>query len=193
MNKIQSLPCFELRGDKVLLSYLELGKIVSTHGVKGELRVQYWCDSPEFFKSFDRVYLGKNGADERYVVSARPHGNIMLLTLEGVDDLDKANALRGRTVYVKREDAPLPSGRYFIAELIGCAVRDFDDHDTVYGVVKDVTNTGASDIWHIEKDGELYLLPSIPEIVKEVDVENNVAFIKPIPGIFGEEYEVRED
>lgn len=177
----------------MLLSYLELGKIVSTHGIKGELRVQYWCDSPEFFKSFTRVYLKKDGAGERRVLSARPHGNVMLLTLEGVDDTDKANALRGRTVYVKREDAPLPAGRYFIAELIGCTVRDADDAEKTYGVIKDVTNSGASDIWHIENDGRLYLLPSIPEIVKKVDVENGVALITPIPGIFGEEYEVRED
>lgn len=177
----------------MLLSYLELGKIVSTHGVKGELRVQYWCDSPEFFQSFTRVYLKKDGADERHVLSSRPHGNIMLLTLEGVDDLDKANALRGRTIYVKREDAPLEEGHYFIAELKGCTVRDVDDNELVYGVVKDVTNSGASDIWHIEKDGKIYLLPSIPEIVKKVDVENGVALITPIPGIFGEEYEIRED
>ena len=65
--------------------------------------------------------------------------------------------------------------------------------EKTYGVIKDVTNSGASDIWHIENDGRLYLLPSIPEIVKKVDVENGVALITPIPGIFGEEYEVRED
>ncbi|MBQ3897842.1 MAG: 16S rRNA processing protein RimM, partial [Clostridia bacterium] len=94
------------------LKYLELGKIVSTHGVRGELRVQYWCDSPEFFKSFETVYLKKDGQEPKKVLGARQHGNVMLLTLEGVDDLDKANALRGRVIYVERDKAPLAPGSY---------------------------------------------------------------------------------
>lgn len=178
----------------MLLKYLELGKIVSTHGVRGELRVQHWCDSPDFFKSFKTVYLGKNGSEPMTVLGARPHGNIMLLTLEGIDDLDKANTLRGKTIYVRREDAPLEEGHYFIAELIGCKVVDADDTAHEYGVVRDVLNTGASDIWQIKgKDGREYLLPSVPGIVEKVEVENDIAYVRPIKGIFDEGEEIRED
>ena len=114
------------------LEYLELGKIVSTHGVRGELRVQPWCDSPDFFKAFSTVYVGKNEKTEYKVMGARPHGNIMLLTLDGVSDLDAANELRGKTVLVKREDAPVEKGHYFIAELIGCKAVDADDSSHEY-------------------------------------------------------------
>lgn len=178
----------------MLLDYLELGKIVSTHGVRGELRVQHWCDSPDFFKSFKTVYLGKKGSEPMTVLGARPHGNIMLLTLEGIDDLDKANTLRGKTIYVKRADAPLEEGRYFIAELIGCKVLDADDESREYGIVKDVLNTGASDIWQIKDSaGKEYLLPSVPDIVIKVDVEHDVAYVRPIKGIFDEGEEIREN
>lgn len=177
----------------MLLKFLELGKIVSTHGVRGELRVQAWCDSPEFFKAFKTVYIGEKNKCEYAVKSARPHGNVMLMTLEGVDSIDAANLLRGKTVYVKRSEAPLEPGRYFIAELIGCRVLDADDEKHEYGVIKDVTNTGASDIWHIIKDGKEYLLPSVPGVVEEVNVEACVARIRPMRGIFEEAEEIRED
>lgn len=178
----------------MLQKYLELGKIVSTHGVRGELRVQHWCDSPEFFKSFETVYLGKNGQNPYKVLGARPHGNIMLLTLEGIGDIDTANTLRGKIIYVDRDKAPLPEGSYFIAELIGCSVVDADDESKVYGKVVDVLNTGASDIWQIKGiDGKEYLLPSIPDIVISVDVANDIAKVRPIKGIFDEGEEIRED
>ena len=177
----------------MLLEFLELGKIVSTHGVRGELRVQAWCDSPEFFKSFRTMYIGKKEKREYAVKGARPHGNIMLLTLEGVDNLDTANELRGKTIYVKRSEAPLEPGRYFIAELIGCRAVDADDESREYGIIRDVTNMGASDIWHIEKDGREYLLPSVPEVVISVDVDSEVAKIRPMRGIFEEAEEIRED
>lgn len=178
----------------MLLKYLELGKIVSTHGVRGELRVQHWCDSPEFFKSFKTVYLGKNGQNPYKVLGARPHGNIMLLTLEGINDIDAANTLRGKIIYVERDKAPLEPGSYFIAELIGCSVIDADDQSKIYGKVTDVLNTGASDIWQIKgNDGKEYLLPSIPEVVISVDVKNERALVCPIKGIFDEGEEIRED
>lgn len=177
----------------MLLEYLELGKIVSTHGVKGEMRVQHWCDSAEFFQSFKTVYLGKNGSDPRTVLGARPHGNVMLLTLDGVTDVDMANALRGKIIYVKRSEAPLPEGRYFIAELKGCEVIDADS-GKAYGKIVDVINNGATDIWNIKgNDGKEYLLPSIPGVVIKVDVAECKTLVRPIKGIFDEGEEIRED
>ena len=177
----------------MLLEYLELGKIVSTHGIKGELRVQPWCDSPDFFMGFETVYLDKKDNTEYTMKSSRPHGNVMLMTLDGIDDVDKAAALRGKIIYVKRADAPLEPGRYFIAELIGCRVVDADDESLCYGEITDVTNTGASDIWHISKENKEYLLPSIPEVVISVDVASNLAKIKPLRGIFEEAEEIHGD
>lgn len=177
----------------MVLEYLELGRIVSTHGVRGELRVQHWCDSAGFFQSFQTVYLGKNGTMPFRVLGARQHGNVMLLTLEGIDSMEKANTLRGKIIYVDRNDAPLAPGSYFIAELKGCQVKDADTGH-VYGSVSDVFNTGASDIWQIKgTDGREYLLPSIPGVVVSVDVANDEALVRPIKGIFDEGEEIRED
>lgn len=179
----------------MLKKYLELGKVVSTHGVRGELRVQSWCDSPEFFNRFKQkqVYLGKNGADPYTMLGSRPHGNIVLVTLEGVKDLDAANALRGRIIYVKREDVELPEGRYFVAELKGCTVSDADT-GVVYGKVTDVSNTGATDIWTVKgENGTEYLMPIIPGILVSTDVEQEQITVRPIPGIFNDAEEIRED
>ena len=173
------------------LEYLELGKIVGTHGVKGELRAEAWCDSPDFFASFKRIYVDSK---EMKVIGARPHGNIMLLKLQGVEDIDTANTYRGKKILVKREDANVEEGHYFIAELLGSKVVDANDESHEYGKIVDVTNTGASDIWHIKKDGQEFLFPAAEDFVESVDIENSVAKIKPIRGMFSEEAEeIRED
>ncbi len=76
--------------------YLELGKVVGTHGVRGELRVNPWCDTPDFARRFKTLYWDKNGEKPVTVLSCRPHGNIVLLRLEGVESMEAAQALRGR-------------------------------------------------------------------------------------------------
>ncbi|NLL63827.1 MAG: 16S rRNA processing protein RimM [Ruminococcaceae bacterium] len=177
----------------MLLSYLELGQIVGTHGIKGELRVQPWCDSFEFFESFKNIYLSKDDKNPYKVLGVRPHGNIVLLTLAGVDDVEMANTFCSKIIYIKREDAKIEKGRYFIAELIGCRVMDVDTKRE-YGIVKDVINHGASDIWHIQSnDGKDYYLPSIPGVVVEIDVASDLALVRPIKGIFEEAEGIHEN
>ncbi len=176
----------------MLLEYLELGKIVNTHGVRGELKVDPWCDDPSYFDYFEDVFVGKKGENSYYIENSRPHGNMVLLKLEGIDDMDQANLLRNKVLYVRREDAPIEEGRYFVAELIGCTVSDADTAET-YGTIQDVTNTGATDIWHIKKDGKMYYMPLIPGILVDADVANNKVTVRPIPGIFTTAEEIRND
>ena len=107
----------------MIKDYLEIGQIVGTHGVRGELRVQPWCDSPEFFKKFKTLYYDAHGEKSVGVVCARPHGNIALLRLDGCDTVEKAASLRGKVLYMRRSDAHLKKGDWFIAELIGCPRR----------------------------------------------------------------------
>lgn len=172
----------------MLKEYLELGQIVSTHGVHGEMRVQPWCDSPEFACSFKKVYFDETGEKPVKVLSSRPHGNIALMKLEGIDTVEKAAAMRSRVLYMARKDAKLPEGSYFIADLIGCEVIDADDKTAVYGRLSDVSQTGANDVWHITgKNGKEYLMPAIPLIVIETRVEEEKIFIRPIKGIFDDE------
>ena len=103
----------------MIKDYLEIGQIVGTHGVRGELRVQPWCDSPEFFKKFKTLYYDAHGEKSAGVVGARAHGNIALLRLDGCDTVEKAASLRGKVLYIRRSDAHLKKGDWFIAELIG--------------------------------------------------------------------------
>lgn len=171
----------------MIKTFLELGQIVGTHGVRGEVRLNPWADSPEFVKQFKELYYDDNGEKSVKVVSARPHGNVVILKLEGVETVEAASALRNRVLFMRRADARLSQGTFFISELVGCDVLDADDNSVSYGVLSDVSKTGANDVWHIEKDGREYLIPAIPPVVIKTDVESNKIFIRPLKGIFDDE------
>ena len=169
----------------MLKDYLSVGQIVGTHGVRGEMRVQPWCDSPDFLKQFKTLYYDPRGEQSVKVVSARVHGSVVLLTLEGIDAMEKAQAKRGTVLYMRRADARLPEGFYFVDELCGCRVFDADS-GTEYGVIAEVTPTGANDVWHIKKDGKEYLFPAVAAFLGEVDVAADRVTVRPIKGIFDE-------
>lgn len=171
----------------MIKEYLELGQIVSTHGVKGEVRLNPWCDTPEFVKKFKTLYFDKNGEKSVSVLSARPHGNVAILLLDGVDDIDKARALRNTVLYMKRSDAKLPKGTWFIQELVDCTVFD-NNNDKELGIISDVSETGANDVWHIKTpNGNEVLIPAIKDVVVSVDVESGIVKINPLKGLFDDE------
>lgn len=170
----------------MILKFLEIGQIVGTHGVNGEMRVQPWCDSPDFFKGFKTLYFDKDGQKEIKVISSRPHVNMVLLKLDGIDTVEEAMAMRNKILFVKREDAKIEKGSYFIQELIGCKVFDADSNKE-YGILSDVSQTGANDVWHIKLADKEYLIPAIPDVVISTDVENDIIKIRPLKGIFEDE------
>ncbi len=164
--------------------YLELGQIVGTHGIKGEIRVNPWCDSPDFAKFFKTVYFDSKGAQPVKVSACRPHGNVILMKLENINSMNDAEKMKNRILYIRRDDANLPDGTWFIEELIGCDVFDADN-EKLYGKISDVSSTGANDVWHITDDNnDEYLIPSIKEVVIEVNIEENYVKIRPMKGIF---------
>ncbi len=171
----------------MIKEFLEIGEIVGTHGVRGELRVNPWCDSPSFMTKFKTLYFDGNGGCAVQIKAARPHGNIVLLTIDGVSTVEDAQKLRGKILHMKRSDAKLPKGSYFIAELIGCDVVDADNPEKLYGTLCDVSETGANDVWHIQNSGKEYLIPAIPDVVIETDVAANKVVIRPLKGIFDDE------
>ena len=178
----------------MIKAFLEAGKIVSVHGLRGELRVQPFCDSGEFLKKFKTLYFDKKGEKAVRVISVRPHGNVVIMKLEGTDTVEAANALRGKMLYLKREDARLREGQYFISELIGCSVYDADDESILYGKISDVSFTGANDVWHIKNEsGREYLIPAIPPVIIDTDVESETVKIRPLKGIFDGEVNGDED
>lgn len=167
----------------MIKEYLELGQVVGTHGVRGELRFNPWADSPDFASQFKTLYTDRDGTNS-IRVKARPHGNVVLMKIEGIDTVEAAAALRDRIFYMKRSDAQLPDGTWFVQELIGCGVFDVDNGKQ-YGILTDVSETGANDVWHItDGQGTEYLLPAIKQVVIETDVANDRILIRPMKGIF---------
>ncbi len=166
--------------------YLETGKIVGTHGVKGMARVQVWADSPEFLSKFKCVYTDKDGQNKLEIKKAQAHGNVSIVAFKGIDTIEEIEKLRGTVLYIDRKDAKLPKGRYFIADLIGCKVLDADTNEPL-GTITDVSETGANDVWHIEKDDKEYLVPAIPPVIIDVKVDDEIVVIRPLKGIFDDE------
>ncbi len=163
---------------------IETGKVVGTHGVRGALRVQPWCDTPEFLCGFKVLYLkNKENYETVKVKSSRPHGNIVIMELDGITTIDMAEALRGKVLYLDRNSLNLDDDRYLICDLIGCEVYNMDNNQLI-GKITDVSKTGANDVWHITNDKGEFLIPAIEQVVISVDVDAEKVTIKLLDGIF---------
>jgi len=165
--------------------YLEAGQIVGTHGVRGEVRVQPWCDSPQQSAGFKKLYWDAAGK-QPVKVKGRPHKNIALVTLEGVDTVEAAQVLRGKMLYVDRRDLKLPKGHYLVQDLIGLTVVDADSGET-YGTLTDVSQTGANAVYHMATDKGEVLIPAIPDIVIEIDLKREILRLRPMKGLLDDD------
>lgn len=163
---------------------LESGKIVNTHGIKGEVKAVPWCDYPEFLCEFDVLYIGKDKT--AYIVeNARVHKNTVLLKLKDIDTPEAANQLRNMVIYIDRDEVCLDEDEYFIQDIIGLTVKDADS-EKLYGKITDVLQTGANDVYEIKQDGKTYLIPAIEDVIIKTDIENSVMLIRPLEGLFDE-------
>ncbi len=161
--------------------YLEAGKVVTTHGVRGEMKLELWCDGVDFLKKAGRLFPSAQGGRAYKITSIRPQGQMALLQLEGVNDMDAARALRGQVFYFDRNDATLPAGRWYVADLIGCEVRDADT-GKVYGVVTSVDHPGAQDIYTVKSpSGKEYMFPGVDAFLKERNPPEGYILVTPIP------------
>ena len=169
----------------MLKEYLEIGKVVGTHGIQGELRVECWCDSPEFLAKFRNLYF--NEGKEKLDIKARPHKNIALVKIKGVDTIEQGDLLRGKVLYMRRRDAKLEKGAHFVQDLIGLEIKDAET-DKVYGTLTDVLKTGANDVYEMKTDGvKVYYIPVIPDVVKKIEPEKGFVLITPMKGLFDDE------
>ncbi len=166
--------------------FLEIGKIINTHGLKGEVKLELWCDGVEYIKQFKTVYLDENGTQPLTLVAARPQKNHAIVKLAEVVNIDDAEKLKGRVLYANRDDAVLEEGQNYIEDLIGCYVVDAETEQE-YGRVCDVLNYGASDILDIESWGKHTLIPMIEDIIVDIDVDFQIITIKPMKGLFDED------
>ena len=156
------------------LNFLEAGEIVTTHGVRGEMKVLPWADGPDFLCDFSRVRIG---GKEYKVESCRVQKTCNLLKIEGIDTVEQAQTLRGKTVEIYREDAP--SELIFAAELIGMEV--FADDDKV-GQITDVLDYPGNKVYVVTGE-HTYMIPAVKAFVLDTDMENNRMQVHLIEGM----------
>ena len=165
------------------IAYPECGKIINTHGCRGGVKIEPWCDTPEVLAALPAVYLKNGGETVRLAVRrASVFRRFVLAELEGVSSVEDAEKLRGRILYAKREELGLAPGAVLVAELIGMPVFDARTGAKL-GKLKDVIHPGATDIYVIDTGKGEALVPAVPEFVREIRADEGV-FLTPIEGMF---------
>ena len=156
------------------LQYLEAGQIVTTHGVRGEMKLLPWTDGPEFLLDFSRVRIG--GTTYK-IESCRVQKTCNLLKVRGIDTMEQAQAMRGKVVSLYRED--ISDEVVFAAELIGMEVRA---DGNVIGSITDVLDYPGNSVYVVKGEFE-YMIPAVKAFVLSTDLENNVMEVKIIEGM----------
>ena len=156
------------------LQFLQAGEIVTTHGVRGEVKVLPWADGPEFLLDFHRVRI----ADKEYIVeSCRIQKTCNLMKLQGVDTVEDGQALRGKTLEVYRCDAP--EDLIFVAELIGTKVVA---DGVELGKITDVLDYPGNKVYIVKGEHE-YMIPAVKQFILSTDMENGIMQVKIIEGM----------
>lgn len=167
--------------------FLECGKIINTHGVRGCVKVESYCDTPRVLASLRRIFLKDQNGNftARTVKSASVGGAFVLLTLEGIEDMNTAILYKNKTLYAAREDLPCPPGAHFVADLLGLPVIDADT-GRVYGKITSVDDMPSGEMYTVlTPSGKEVLFPAVKEFLDRVDVDTGV-YIRPLPGFFKE-------
>ena len=159
--------------------FLEVGQIVNTHGIRGEVKVVPWCDSPEFLCDFDVLYLDGKAVQ---VELARPHKSNVILKLEGYNDVNAAMSLKEKTLFIDRDDVELPEDRHFIADLYGLEVRDADT-GAVLGTIHDILTPPANEVYHVKGGQKEYMIPAVDECLVETNVDGGYIRVRLIEGM----------
>lgn len=169
--------------------FLETGKVINTHGVKGELKVMSLCDSPCDFLKIGTYFWDSEGKLPCNVTSKRLHGEFPLIKCEGIDSVQLAALKKNKFIYSPRQEIPISEGKHFVQDLIGLPVIN---HSTgkVLGTICDVLQYTVQSVYEIESGGKKTYIPAVDEFIVEIDIDKGV-YIKPIEGMFeGEAYEV---
>ena len=170
--------------------YLEGGRICTSHGVRGLVKVEHLCDSPKVLLSVKRIYFkGRDGSfTERAVTSCSVMGQFLLMGIDGISAREEAIAYRGKIFYLNREDIPLAKGAMFIADMIGLPVVHAESGESL-GEISEISDIAGRRIYTVKHQGRDVLIPDVPEFIKEISEEGGMR-VMPIPGLFDEADEV---
>lgn len=157
--------------------YLEAGKIINTFGVRGEVKLDPWCDSAEFLKPLKTLYI--DGAP-RAVASSRVHKGMLIIRFADVEDVNGAMLLKNKIVYFARSDVHLPKGRHFVADLLGAAV--VDEQGAEIGKLTEVLDMPAGQVYVVQGETE-HTIPAVPEFILDIDADEKVIRVHLIEGM----------
>lgn len=169
------------RGSQLVL----LGKVVATHGIRGQLRVVTYSGEAANLVALDSIMLkGPKGELDTFVVAnASIHGKRVLFTLKDYNSINQVTHLVGRELYACREQLPeLAPGEYYWCDLLGLAV--VTDAGESLGRLTDIIATGSNDVYVVQGDGREYLIPALEEIVLKIDPEAGLMTVSPPEGLF---------
>lgn len=167
--------------------WFNVGKIVNTHGIKGEVRVISRTDfAEERYSVGSRLYLFKENKKEPIeliVQSHRTHKNFDLLTFEGYDSLNDVEKMKGAILKVNEAQlGQLDENEFYFHQIIGCLV--FTTKGEEVGKVREILTPGANDVWVVKgRDGRDILIPYIEPVVRKVDVKEGIILIEPMEGL----------
>ena len=157
--------------------YLEAGRITNTHGIKGEVKIEVWVDSPEFLRKFKVLYIDNKPVK---LLAGRTHKGFLLAKLEGFDDVNAAMTLKNKLVFIDRKDAKLPKGSYFLADLMGA--RAVDEQGNELGELADIMELPAGNVYVVRGEREI-LIPAVPEFIKKTDISAGLVTVRLIDGM----------
>lgn len=167
------------------MQYYDVAKVLTTHGLNGEVKVSLITDFPEERFAPGSVLSLKNDTERTLTVkSGRPFKQFWLVQFEEITDIEQAEKLRGKTLVVSEENQQeLPEGVYYYRDILDSDVIDEETGNRI-GKVTDIQAPGANDVWEVtEDDGSTFLIPYIPDVVKKVDVENKKIYVELMEGL----------
>jgi len=162
-----------------------LGKVVATHGIRGQLRAVLYSGEFSSVAGLDSVILkGTNGGMDTFAVAAiSRHGKKVLITLKDFDTINQVQNLVGRELYVRREQLPeLPEGEFYWCDLIGLRVET--EQGETLGILADIIATGSNDVYVVKSGKREYLIPALEDVVREINLDGGVMKVSPMEGLF---------
>ena len=163
---------------------IKIAKIVNAVGLKGEVKVYNYSDVRERFEELDEIIIsGKKRESVKKILSVRYQGNMVILSLEGIDDRNKAEAVKDFDVYITENDLrELPEDTFYVRDLIGMRVIDEGEYGEI-GTLKEVLQNTSQDVYVVRtSDGRDVLIPAVKDFIKSVDQEEGVITTTLIPG-----------
>lgn len=159
--------------------FIEAGRITNTHGIRGEVKIEVWLDRPEDLCRYVRLFVD---GQEKRIRSIRIQNRFALVSFDGVDDINTAMPLKGKTVFIAREDACLAPGEYFLQDLLQASVQD--ENGMEIGTLTDILERPANNVYVVtDRRGREILIPAVPSFIVRADAEAGILTVRLLEGM----------